>query len=264
MSKSNSPFGQFLMKNSVFDGGELPLVHSTQAYHLRSLQSNGTLVASECDVFVGEKLNYFFVGRPAYKNATEESESAYWEFPCCFIFEFHAIGDVRRIFPFDSGAFNRNLYPSYMRMMKSEAFEVASVANAPGRIIGAFFGTPSRYFEMKPVGEDAFNADHLLKPMDMEVRAILRLSFERSSSNFDDRRLTIEVQSGSDVDLTVSQPLAVIAPSEFYEDATFRSHVENVWKAMPISYPISSLNVTTAYGQIYDKVREFYKGRGLL
>lgn len=264
MTQSTSPLAEFLMKNSVFDGGDLPLIHSTKAFHLRSLQQTNTLFASDCDVFVGEKLNYFFVGRPAYKTDTEEAESAYWEYPCCFIFEFAAIGDVRRIFPFDSGAFDRKLYPSYMSMMKPEAFEVGAVAQAPGRIIGAFFGSPGRYFEMKPVGEDAFNAEHLLKPMDMEVRALHRLSLERSSTKFDDRRLTIEVQSSSDLDLTVTRPLAVIAPSEFYEDEAFRAHVETVWKAAPISYPISALNVGAAYGQIYDKVREFYKARGLL
>jgi len=264
MSKSDSKLAEFLMKNSVTDGGGLPLVHSTKAFHLRSLQQSNTLLAGDCDVFIGEKLNYFFVGRPAYKTETEESESAYWEFPCCFIFEFEAIGDIKRIFPFDSGAFNQKRYPSYLKMMKSEAFEVSSVAGSPGRIIGAFFGSPSRYFEMKPVGEDEFHAEHLLKPMDMEVKALHRLSLEKSASTFDDRRLTIEVQSSSDVDLTVTQPLAVIAPSEFFEDDVFRSHVEMVWKATPISYPVFSLNVKTAYGQIYEKVREFYQARGLL
>ncbi len=255
---------EFLMRNSVSDVGVLPLVHTTQAYHLRSFQSNNTLVASDCDVFINERLNYFFVGRPAYKTRSAEAESAYWEFPCCFIFEFHAIDDVRRIFPFDSGAFSRKLYPSYIKMMKSADFEVASVANAPSRIIGAFFGTPSRYFEMKPIGEDEFNATHLLKPMDMEVRALHRLSLERSAHAFDDRRLAIEVQSGNDINLAVTRPLAVIAPSEFYEDEAFRDHVVSVWNAVPISYPVASLNVSTAYGQIYEKVREFYKGRGLL
>jgi hypothetical protein len=38
MSKSDSQFGEFLMRNSVIDGGGLPLVHSTKAFHLRSLQ----------------------------------------------------------------------------------------------------------------------------------------------------------------------------------------------------------------------------------
>lgn len=264
MSKTNNQLGEFLMRNSVIDGGGLPLVHSTKAFHLRSLQDNNTLIAHDCDVFEGEKLNYFFMGRPAYKTETEEAESAYWEFPCCFIFEFAAIGDIRRIFPFDSGAFARERYPNYLKMMKPEAFEVSSVADAPGRIIGAFFGSPRRYFDMKAVGEDDFHANHLLKPMDMEIKALHRLSLEKSATSFDDRRLTIEVQSGSDVDLTVTQPLAVIAPSEFFEDDAFRTHVETVWRATPISYPVFSLNVKSAYGQIYAKVHEFYQARGLL
>jgi hypothetical protein len=256
--------GQFLSKNTIFGAGTLPLVHSTKAFHLRSLGQNNLLKAAPCDVFTADKLNYFFVGRPAYKTAAQEAQSPYWQFPCCFIFEFSMIGDVRRMFPFDSGAFARKRYPSYTSMMALEEFEVAGVADAPGKIIGAFFDTPQRYFDLQPKGKHEFIGEYALGAMDMEIKALHRLSLEESATSFDDRRLTIEVQSGADVDLTVTTPLAVVAPSEFLDDPDFRRHVVEVWNATPISYSIGPLSVANAYGQIYEKVGEFYRQRGYL
>jgi len=255
---------QFLSKNTIFGAGSLPLVHSTKAYHLRSLAQTNVLQATECDVFINDKLNYFFVGRPAYKTRAEEAQSPYWQFPCCFIFEFSMIGDVRRMFPFDSGAFARKRYPSYTAMMELEQFDVGKVSDAPEKIIGAFFNTPQRYFELKPKGKEEFIGQYALGAMDMEIKALHRLSLEESATNFDDRRLTIEVQSGSDVDLTVTNPLAVVAPSEFLDDPDFRRQVVEVWNATPISYSVGPLNVANSYGQIYEKVGEFYRQRGYL
>lgn len=255
---------QFLSRNTIFDAGMLPLVHSTKAYHLKSISNKQTLVASHCDVFTPDRLNYFFVGRPAYKADGSDGESAYWEHPCCFIFEFDALSDIRRIYPFDSGAFHHKLYPKYIRMMPRDAFEVSSIPNAAGRIVGAFFGTTQRYLDMRPKGHEEFVEEYALAGMDMELKALHRLSLERNAASFDDRRLTIEVQSGADVDLRTSHPLAVIAPSEYFDEPSFRRKVEIEWGAVPISYSVAPLNVANSYGQIYEKVREFYRVHGFI
>lgn len=257
-------FGEFLLRNSVVGANALPLVHSTPAYHLRSFQTNNLLQATPCDVFVGENLNYFFVGRPAYKFRTEAREAEYWEYPCCFIFDFSAVQDVRRIFPFDSGAFHRKKYPKYINMMDKNVFEVADVAGATGKIIGAFFGSASRYFQLQSKSRDAFIGEYSLNVMDAELKALHKLSTETNAMSFDDRRFTIEVQSSSELDLTVTRPLAVVAPSDYFENADFRRHVIETWQAEPISYPIYPLSVANCYGQIYERVFEFYKSRHLL
>ena len=257
-------FEQFLSKNTVKGSGALPLVHTSPAFHLRKFAEQNVILTSECDVFKGEDLSYFFVGRPAYKYSSDVSESSYWEFPCCFVFEFDVLPDPKRVFPFDSGAFDKKLYPSYIKMMEIKEFEVSSVSDAPSKIIGTFFGNTSDYFKMIPKSKKDFIQEYSLSVMDMEIQALHRLSLEAGSKTFDDRRLTIEVQSNSSVDLVKSNPIAVIAPSEYFEDNEFLNHVLNVWKSEPISYPIFSLNINSCFSQIYERVFNFYKMRKYL
>jgi hypothetical protein len=91
-----------------------------------------------------------------------------------------------------------------------------------------------------------------------------RLSREKAPRNFDDRRFTIEMQSTNDVDLTVTNPLAVIAPMPYFDNTEFRTHVESTWKATPVAYPIYQLSVDRYYYAIYERVDELLKLRGFL
>jgi hypothetical protein len=86
----------------------------------------------------------------------------------------------------------------------------------------------------------------------------------RHASAFDDRRFTIEVQSSDHVDLTATRPLAVILPSIYLDEDRIRGAIETRWKAEAITYPIASLSIENYYASIYERVADFYKGRGLL
>jgi hypothetical protein len=121
-----SILSDFLLRNTVSPAGVLPLIHTTPSYHLKKFVASNRIIATECDVFKPDKLAYFFVGRPAYKYRNDNSEAEYWELPCCFVFEFAAVGNVGRIFPFDSGAFNNKRYPSYINQMELSNFESSS------------------------------------------------------------------------------------------------------------------------------------------
>jgi hypothetical protein len=83
-----STFSEFLLRNTVRVSSVLPLVHTTPAFHLEKMWQSNQIVANPCDVFEGEDLSYFFVGRPAYKYKNDGSEAEDWELPCCFVFEF--------------------------------------------------------------------------------------------------------------------------------------------------------------------------------
>jgi hypothetical protein len=257
-------FREFLLRNNVRAAEALPLVHSTPALHLRDIRQSQRLVAAPCDVFGGERLNYFFVGRPAYKYRADAGETPYWELPCCFIFDFMMMRPFTRVFPFDSGAFHRRLYPTYIESFDMAEFDVANIPDAPERIVGAFFGDARAYFGLRPKTEGEFNQQFSLGAFDYEVKALHRLAFERTATSFDDRRLTIEVQTNSDVDMTINRPLAVIAPSVFYDDQGFADHVTDVWNAQPLSYPIYPLNVSAYYAAIYERVHAFYLQVGLI
>lgn len=257
---------EFLKRNTIEPGNTLPLVQSVSAYHLaKRIGPNDSIVATECDVFEGEKLNYFFVGRPAYKVDAKDASPAEWELPCCFIFEYQAIGGIKRIFPFDSGAHHLKRFPNYIGMMEINEFEVSSINDAPARIIGAYFGDARSYFDLKPKSERAFTEEFGLGPLDAEVRAVHKLALDgREEEMFDDRRLAIEIQSDAHVDLTVTKPLAVILPSIYLDDADIRDAIETRWGAEAITYPIMSLSIKNYYGTIYEKVLTFYEARGYL
>lgn len=257
---------EFLMRNSVAPASPLPLVQTVSAYRLiKSIRQGDAINAVECDVFTGERLNYFFVGRPAYKVENSDAQAANWELPCCFIFEYGAIGGIKRIFPFDSGAHHGKRYPNYISMMDMLEFEVGKVPDAPARIIGAYFGTAKAYFSLKPKGEDGFTAEFDLGALDAEIMAVHRLASDiRDANQFDDRRLTIEVQSDEHVDLTVTKPLALILPSIYLDNTEVREAIETRWGAEAITYSINPLSLKSYYSTIYQKVLDFYQSRGLL
>jgi hypothetical protein len=259
-----STFSDFLLRRTVKPDGVLPLAHTTRAYHLKKIKETDKIVPRRCDVFTTEDLSYFFVGRPAYKYESDGSEAEYWELPCCFIFEFSSVRNVRRIFPFDSGAFTKGRYPPYIKKMDLNIFEASAAPNAVSRIIGAFFGDAASYFSFNSKDRKKFESEFGLDVFDAELRALHRLSLEKSPASFDDRRFSIEVQTPDPLDLTVIHPLAVIAPHMYYEKRDFRRHVETKWACLPIGYPVYSLSSDGFYYAVYERVETFFKSKGYL
>lgn len=255
---------KFLARNTALDAGMLPLVHTTRSYMLGDIRQSHTIEAGECTVFRGEKLNYFFVGRPAYKYLSKENQSPYWEFPTCFIFDFSVVSNIARIFPFDSGAFRSGLYPDYIKKMNIDHFNAGNDISVVGKLIGSFFGNVKNYLKLVSDSEKDFCAKFSLGPFDAEVKALHRLSSEVSAENFDDRRLTVEIQNKSDLNLLVNSPMAIVVPIEYLDDDEFMSVVNDRWGCEVLSYEISTLNIGHVVGQIYQKVFDFYREKGFI
>lgn len=255
-----SALSDFLRRNTVQAVGGLPLVHSTQAYGLLKIVESDEISTTFCDVFK-EPLSYFFVGRPAYKFKDDGDEAQEWELPCCFIMEFSSVPAIKRIYPFDTGGYKR--YPKYLSMIDREEFEVSDVPNAPQKLIGSFFGSARNYFNLHAKPKPEFMDQYSVRVTEPEVKAAHALA-AKSSTSFDDRRFTIEVQSVGTIDLKVIRPLAVILPMIYLDDTDIRSKIEDDWKAHPISYVSSCLNIGAYYGQIYAQVLQFYEDTGYL
>jgi hypothetical protein len=219
--------------------------------------------AAYCEIFK-EDLNYFFVGRPAYKHKFTDTIAAYWELPVCFIMNFHIIPSAKRIFPFDTGAFHAKRYPSFFQITDQNEFEVPYFPDAPERIMGAFFGSAEDYFYLNPKSERDFEQEFHLKVFDEEIRALHMLASLKTGDGFDDRRLCIEVQSSSNISLDDGNLQAVICPSIYLDDKKLIETIEGTWNAQPIPYPIHSLNYGNYIGLIYERVEQFYIKRGLL
>jgi hypothetical protein len=133
-----SKLGDFLTRNSAITAKALPLVHTCHSYNLAGIISDSKIKTHYCDVF-HEQLNYFFVGRPAYKKDLSE-EAADWELPTVFIFSYNIV-DAKRLYPFDTGALNKKMLPSFIQMMNRDSFDVADVPNAPDGLLAHFLAT---------------------------------------------------------------------------------------------------------------------------
>lgn len=258
-----SALSAFLARNSVIAAEGLPLVHSTRSYNIRAILNGDSLKPQPCDVFHGEDLTYFFVGRPAYKHSSDHSSAEAWELPCCFVFEASSVTSIKRVYPFDSGAFASGRYPTYIGAMPLKEFEVSG-DECIGKIIGSFFGSPSRYFKLSPKSREDFEQEFSLNPLDAELSAAIRLAAEGTPTGFDDRRFTIEVQSDSEINLGAINPIAVILPEIYLDVEGILETIEGKWNAEAIGYPIYPLSLSSYYAVIYKEIHKLYERRGFL
>jgi hypothetical protein len=241
---------------------KLPLVHVTRAINLKKFIKDNEIRPSKCDVF-GDDLSYFFLGRPAYKLTGTANSAAYWELPACFVFDGGAVPYVDRVFPFDSGAHHFGKLPSFVQAINLAEFEVVGMPNAPEKIIRLFFGSDREYFHLQPKDRQRFEAEFSLGVFDEEIRALHALA-SITESITDDRRFCVEIQSRATVSMLDGHLMAVICPAVYFDDREFRTHVENVWHAEAISYNLYPLNLSNYVSQIYQRVDEFYRQRGIL
>jgi hypothetical protein len=249
---------EFLKRNQITRSNPLPLVHTTESYHVKKIVASGTIKASRCNVFRGENLSYFFVGRAAYKRDLHQ-EAEYWELPTCLVFSFFADG-VKRIYPFDSGAFKLRRYPNFVNMMDVADFEVGQDPEAPHKIIGTFFGTARNYYRLAARPREQFESRFDVEVLDEEMKALHKLILTKDNKA-DDRRFAIEMQFDHDIDLHARKPILAILPETYLEDDAYMKKIEDLG-AEVLTYPVYPLRKGFYYYAIYEKLDHFYASRG--
>jgi hypothetical protein len=257
-----SKLEKFISRNTVTGTESLPLVHTTRSYSIEQIKETNNISTHKCNIF-DENLVYLFVGRPAYRRNKSGAQAEYWELPCCFIFDSEKNIAAKRIFPFDSGAFKSGLYPEYIKFMDIVNFE-ATRSDAPERIISAIFGTRERYFGGKSKSEEDFCNEFQLGPLDAEIKALRKLADDGTTTNFDDRRFTIEVQSTSSIDFAINPPDAVVIPAVYLEDIDIRKKIIDDWKATPLTYEVNSLSLELYDGIVFQRVADYYRSKGYI
>jgi hypothetical protein len=225
----------FLQKNQIEKANSLPAIHSTEAYFIKKFMKTGRIEPQSCKFFGGEKLSYFFVGRPAFKRSLDH-EPDYWELPMCFVVQYTAIAR-KRVFPFDTGAFKSGLYPSFISMMEIEEFEIQKDGESAEKLIGTFFGTNRAYYTLKSRGKGDFEARFDVGVLEEEIKALHKLITVKDNRT-DDRRFAIEVQSDRQFDLVKDSVLAVVLPEAYIEDPKVVRYVEEALEAELITYPL--------------------------
>ena len=115
-------FWEFI-RNANPDGGHLPLIHNTDLYCFRKIRETGRLSPMDCDVYEGEKLLYFFYGRPSYRsNSMHDTVTVKALLPVCLVMSRSILADAARVLALDSGAFHRKMMhpPMHEKMVKDD------------------------------------------------------------------------------------------------------------------------------------------------
>lgn len=249
---------QFLQRNNITKANPLPLVHTTDSYFVKKIISSGKITPRPCNVFSGENLSYFFVGRAAYKKESGY-DAEYWELPSCLVFEYFSSG-VKRIFPFDSGAFSNKLYPNFIGMMDIEDYEVSIDNNSPEKLIGTFFSTPDNYYRLRSRNEDWFKSEFDIDVLDEEILALHKLIGHKDNKS-DDRRFAIEMQFNKELKLSEKKLICAIVPETYLSNENYIESIESTG-AKIITYPLYPLRKKYYYFTIYEKLDQFYKSEG--
>lgn len=248
----------FLQRNQITKSNPLPLVHTTDSYYLKKIVESGKISASRCNVFRGEALSYFFVGRAAYKRDLQQ-EAEYWELPTCLVFSFFS-ENAKRIFPFDSGAFDSRRYPQFINMMNMDDFSAAGDSEAPQKLIGTFFGNARNYYRLSARPKEQFESMFDVDVLDEEMKALHKL-IQHKDKKFDDRRFAIEVQFDHAIELSQKKLLLAIFPETYLTNERYIKKIESLGTEI-LTYPVYPLRKEYFYYAIYEKLDQYYAARG--
>jgi hypothetical protein len=199
----------------------LPLLHSTSAYLFRDIVETGQLVPQEDRIFE-EKLLYFFYGKPSFFPKTAQTSNLLFNTQVFFVLRPSVITSARRVFPFDSGAFEAGLYARFMNVrMNLLDFQIELDAAHSGgtpfpasaqKIVASIYGSNENYFRSR------HREDLSPSMMDFELNAFMELLRSKAGEDFDDRRSVIEIQSTRPINLSRDTLEGIILPNELLSD----------------------------------------------
>lgn len=236
----------------------LPLVHTTDTYTLTDIMDDGQLRPVPCDVYTPENLIYLFYGKPSFRpNIDSEPLSLHHYFPICMIFKPSLMKEIRRVLPFDSGAFGLGLYGPYLhKEMKLGDFLLEPDPATPGRIITKFFDSAKSYLQGQP--DTVLNVD----PSEFEAESLAALYAAKHSNLLDSRNSSIEIQIDKAIDIT-DQLIATIMP-EVFASGKVGKHLR-LHKIDVIPYPIMGRSRPIEYmGTIHQILMSYYLDKGII
>lgn len=237
---------------------ELPSVHVSDGLGLRSIIRDGRLSAEPCPIFNDEPLVYLFYGRPSYRVNSQVLASAIRAYaPVCFVLKPGVVRSPVRVFPFDSGAFQNELFRASMhRKMQRDDFALEPDFASPQRLINLFFGNNHNYYDNKPVT----TVD--LPPLAFEASSYHALITDRQENVYDERISSIEIQIDEDIPLKDTIE-AVVLPDAFFVKDMAESLAAIGAEGIPYAF-IDRLRPELYAATIYPIVRDYYRRRGYL
>jgi hypothetical protein len=244
--------------------GALPLIHMTDVFRLVQIKKASALIAKEHKRFYpGEKLLYFFYGRPSFRiNADFGFTTASYFAPVCMIFDHKLIDSAFRIMPFDTGAFLDGRMEGVIHPdMDLSEFQLEVHPKTPMKLIKTFFHNELQYLTSQPV-PNVPGLDDAVSETRFYVEAYNQLLRHRSNKNNDDRLHAIEIQINKNVSLG-NMIKAVVIPARWF-DTRIAEHIEASWRATPIPYEMPAIyDPRECMGAVFEKVKTYIVQEGL-
>jgi hypothetical protein len=158
---------------------------------------------------------------------------------------------IERIAPFDTGAFFRKMYSDHMHpKMQCKDFLMTPDLSTPGRVVSRFFGTNYNYYFGIPT-------KIAIPPLEFEAFSFQELIHNKSSTYYDDRRNSIELQSKEVLSLDTNDVLLVVLPGVFLSEQTVQAAVTNKCEAEIRTYTMHHGNPREYVSEIYKIVGDY-------
>jgi len=239
----------------------LPSTHITNAYNLPQILNSNILEPKNCGVF-GEDLSYFFYGRPSYRTRKDDSVALEHNLPIVFIVDTEKLQPLKRIFPFDSGAFDEGFYEGYFdKSCERDDFELPASLEILKKLVDAFYGDNHGYL----LGD--YREKMPTSPFDFEVQGLNRLiqdthTSKGASLSGDERSTSFEIQTAQSFDLRKIL-LCVLLPQILLDDKKIFSAIK-AWNPPEIITYRTLRNSSAEHlaGTIYTKVIDYYETLG--
>jgi len=257
-------FNDFIQAHVPADG-RLPFIHVTRAYDFDSIVRGDFLMPKPCKIFK-ERLTYLFYGRPAYRAKDGNNARMEFEWPIVFVLDPGKVVGVRRIFPFDTGAFTLGFYKEFFHATsKIMDFALDPAVESVRKVVGAFYLSHEEYF----CGATRKNVEIPLRQFEVQgVYELCRLPGVQGeavgSRARDERSSAIEIQVGKPISLKRSL-IAIVLPEPYMGDPLTQEALAR-WGVTEIhAYPtLHNMGGEAWVGQVYEIVRQVFKRSGYL
>lgn len=207
---------------------------------------------------------YFFYGRPAYKTKKSGSLPLAYDLPVAFILKpEYSLEQIRRILPFDSGAFSNGMYKPYFHPdSKMNDFELDGNTSSARKFLGFFYNSVEEYL----VGRSTKNVS--IPPTQFELSGLHELARAPAnpisrSGDLDERASSVEIQTTRSIEVR-GNTLALVLPNILLEDPSVQKLAE-LCGGKIVSYESMMATSTESFAAvIYDKVITTYREEGIL
>lgn len=247
---------QDVLLNEVDDIITLPLLHTCDAFSLRSILESMTLIPKQCNVFSLDLL-YTYYGLPSYRPNFEKSTSNPAYFMICIILESDQFNDFHKIYPFDSGAFEKlpEMKERFFHHQSSILeFELESSILSAKKVIKTFYDTNDNYLAQHPKISKKFSQ------FDFEAISYSNLIENQTNGLLDDRASSIEIIFDKKIPLNKNTVKQIIIPNCFKDDTKIMSLIKSNFNIdNPLGYNTFRGNPKEYFGLIRSEYLNFLK-----